>query len=70
MEQSPFQEPRVTQLVKKFPAFYAIQRFITVLTRACHWSLSWARCIQSTPPLFPKDQTLSKSTNYWCTALL
>jgi len=24
-------------------------RFITVFTRACHWSLCWARCIQSTP---------------------
>jgi hypothetical protein len=39
----------VTQLVKKFPTFYATQRFITVFTRAYHWSLSWARWIQSTP---------------------
>jgi hypothetical protein len=30
----------VTQLVKKFPAFYGTQRFITVFTTACHWSLS------------------------------
>jgi len=31
----------VTQLVKKFPTFYGSQRFITVFTRACHWTLSF-----------------------------
>jgi hypothetical protein len=31
------------------------RRFITVFTRACHWPLSWARCIQGHfPPYFPK----------------
>jgi hypothetical protein len=30
----------VTQLVKKLSAFHGTRRFITVLTRACHWSLS------------------------------
>jgi hypothetical protein len=39
----------VTQLVNKFPVFYVTLRFITVFTTARHWSLSWARCIQSTP---------------------
>jgi hypothetical protein len=34
----------VTQLVMKSLAFYG-----TVFTRARHWSLSWARCIQFTP---------------------
>jgi len=38
-----------TQLAKKFPAFYETRRFITVFTTARHWSLSWARWIQSTP---------------------
>jgi hypothetical protein len=28
----------VTQLVKKFPAFYGTQRFIIVIIRSCHWS--------------------------------
>jgi hypothetical protein len=28
------------QLVKKFPAFYGTQRFITALTSACHLFLS------------------------------
>jgi len=38
------------QLVKKFPAFYATQRFITTFTSAHHLSLSWASFIQSIPP--------------------
>jgi len=37
----------VTQLVKKFPALYGTRRFITVFTRARHWSLSWSGWIQS-----------------------
>jgi hypothetical protein len=32
----------------EFPVFYRTQRFITVFTRARHWSLSWVRWIQST----------------------
>jgi hypothetical protein len=30
----------IIQLAKKFPTFYGIWRFITVFTRACHWSLA------------------------------
>jgi len=33
----------VSQLVKKFPAFYGSQRFINAFTRTCHLSLSWAK---------------------------
>jgi hypothetical protein len=40
MEQSPSWKLIVTQLVKKFPAFYVTRRFITVFTTARHWSLS------------------------------
>jgi hypothetical protein len=41
----------VAQLLKNFPTFYGTQRFITMFTRALlHWSLSWARSIQSIPP--------------------
>jgi hypothetical protein len=40
----------VAQLLKNFQTFYGTQRFITVLTRALHWSLSWVRSIQSIPP--------------------
>jgi hypothetical protein len=36
-------------LSQKFPSFYGTRGFITVFTTACHWSLSWARWIQSTP---------------------
>ena len=38
------------QLLKKFPAFYGSQRFISAFTRACHLSLSRARSIHSMPP--------------------
>jgi hypothetical protein len=34
------EKPPAVQLVKKFPAFYGTQRFITIFTRAHHWSLS------------------------------
>jgi hypothetical protein len=40
----------VSQLVKKFPAFYGTRRFITLFTTARHLSLSWASSIQSMPP--------------------
>jgi hypothetical protein len=46
-----FQKLMATQLVKKFHSFYGPRRFITVFIRTRHWSLSWYRCIQSTPPL-------------------
>jgi len=47
----------VSRLVKKFRSFYGNQMFITVYTRTRHWSLSWARWIQSTPshPISPRS---------------
>jgi hypothetical protein len=44
------EKPPVVQLLKYFPTFCGTRRFITMFTRARHWSLSWARWIQSTPP--------------------
>jgi len=38
----------VTQLAKKFPAFYRTLRFTTVFSRTHSWYLQWARCTQST----------------------
>jgi len=52
MEQNLLEKLTSTQLVKKFPAFYGTRRFITVFTRARHWSESWARWIQS-PTSYP-----------------
>jgi hypothetical protein len=43
------EKPPIVQLLKNFPAFYGTRRFITVFTRALHWSLFWARSIQSIP---------------------
>jgi len=42
-------KPVVTQLLKKFPAFYGIRWFITLFTKDGHRSLAWAKWIQSTP---------------------
>jgi hypothetical protein len=39
-----------SHLVKKFPAFYGTQKFITAFTSVRHLSLSWASSIQSIPP--------------------
>jgi hypothetical protein len=39
------------QLVKTFPTFYGNRRFITAFISARHLSLSWARSIQSMPPI-------------------
>jgi hypothetical protein len=38
------------QLVKKFPAFCGIRRFIAAFTSFRQLSLSWASSIQSIPP--------------------
>jgi hypothetical protein len=38
-----------TRLVKKFPAFCGIWRYIIMFIVAHHWSLSWARWIQFAP---------------------
>jgi hypothetical protein len=50
----------IVQLLKNFPAFYGTRTFITVFTRALHWSLSWARSIQSIP-YHPIPSYLSKN---------
>jgi hypothetical protein len=48
------------QLLKNFRAIYGARRFITVFTRAIHWSLSSARSVQSIQP-----HPLSKSNIPW-----
>jgi hypothetical protein len=59
MEQNPFWEANGHSANQKISEFYEIWKFITVLTIARHWSLSWARCIQSTilHPQFPKNHS-------------
>jgi hypothetical protein len=41
-----FEKRPIMQLLKNFPVFYATRRFMTVLSRALHWSLSRATSIQ------------------------
>ena len=45
----PSEKILVSQLVKKFPAFYETRKFTTAFTRASHLSLFRAGLIQSTP---------------------
>jgi hypothetical protein len=40
-------KPPVAQLVECFPIFYGTRRFTIMFTKSRHWSLSWARLIQS-----------------------
>jgi hypothetical protein len=51
IEQSLSKNLTSLQLLKKFPALYGTRRFITAFTRARHLSISWARLIQSMPPI-------------------
>jgi hypothetical protein len=44
------QKPPFGHILKISPKFYGSRRFITVFTWALHWSLSWARSIQSIRP--------------------
>jgi len=47
--QSPVWEANVSPLVKTFPAFCGTKRFIIMFTITHHWSVPWARYIQSMP---------------------
>jgi len=47
MEQNPSWEANSHSASQKVPV-YGTWRFITMFTRANHWSLSWVRWIQST----------------------
>jgi hypothetical protein len=47
MELSPSWEAASRTANQEFPNIYGTRRFITVFTNALHWSLSWARWIQS-----------------------
>jgi hypothetical protein len=44
------EKPPVFCPVESFPTCYGTRSFITVFTKARHWSLSWAKWIQSVPP--------------------
>jgi hypothetical protein len=44
------EKPPVTHLLKNFPKYYGTWKIVILLTGALHWSLPWARWIQSIPP--------------------
>jgi len=49
MEQSPFREANSYSASQENAALYGSRTFIAVFIKVRHWSISWARCIQSTP---------------------
>jgi hypothetical protein len=54
---------------RTWQAFWRTRRFITVFTRALHWSLSWARSIQSIPPQPVSPRTISILSTHLRTGL-
>jgi hypothetical protein len=44
-----FEKLNVTHLFKKIPLSYGTRRFVTVFTKARHWTLSWVSWIQFAP---------------------
>jgi hypothetical protein len=61
MVQGPSWEANNHLAGQKIPHIYGTWRFITMFTRACHWSLIWASCIQS---------TISHPTSLWSILVL
>jgi hypothetical protein len=57
-------KPPILQLFKNFQTFYGTRRFIATFTRALHWSLYWARSIQSIPshPISPRSSLILSPT--------
>ena len=51
LEQGPSWETWAPQLVKTVPTLYKTWRFISIFTKACDCTLSWARWIHSMAPI-------------------
>jgi hypothetical protein len=51
MAQQPSSETTSLSGNEKLPIFYRTEKFITMLKRAEHWSLSWDRWMQVTLPI-------------------
>jgi len=45
MDQSPSWDINSHSPSQEIPHIFWTRRFITMFTGACHWYLSWARCI-------------------------
>ena len=61
MDRSPSEKLTGFQLVKKFPAFYGTQRFITAVTSARHLSLSRGLLFVSQHDTFYSEELLAPS---------
>jgi hypothetical protein len=65
MEQGPSWEAGNCAATQELPSIYGIRRFITVFTRALHWSLSWAqwRCQNGNSKLSNSEFKTSHHSN-------
>jgi len=63
------EKPTVSQLVKKFPAFYGTRKNIVVLISARHLSLSRVSAIQSLLPIPLPDDTSMPWSSKWSLSL-
>jgi hypothetical protein len=63
----PFLRSRRLCSHSNFPAFYGTRMFITVYTKSLHWTLSWARSIQSIPsdPISRSSGQPTRSGSAW-----
>lgn len=73
IERSGFEKQTALQLVRKFPSFYGIRRFITVFTTSRHWSLFWSQLnpLHQFPTLFVLSKLIVDPINtpytwYYC----
>jgi len=71
MEQSPSSESiqEVPQLVQKFPTFYGTWRFITIITGACHLSLSGAKSVRAPPHYYVSWRSVLILSSHLCIGL-
>ena len=71
MEQSPSSESNqeIPQLVKKYPTNYGTWRLITMITRACHLSLSGAISMCASPHYYTSWRSVLMLSSRLCIAL-
>jgi len=56
---------KITNFMEESPS-YGTWWFIIMFTRACHWCLSWARWIQSTPSHHTSPRSILILSSYLC----
>jgi hypothetical protein len=66
MDQSTFYKLIISQLVKKLPILYETQRFLTLITKACHLPLSQPDKSSPCPPIVFLNNSFSLLSSHLC----